>query len=103
MLVLILSTAAISSALRQASYLLTASFRFAVTHDTLALANTSPTGRAENFHLQVIQHSATVNRTAPVTMLLPMLGAPTKTGPTGPEKLHEEQWNARLTRAASCS
>ncbi|MAE20836.1 MAG: hypothetical protein CMK92_00225 [Pseudomonas sp.] len=37
-------------------------------------------GRAEDFHLQVVRFTTTVNRTAPVTALRAMPGAPNKKG-----------------------
>ena len=64
---------------RQTSTLPAASFRFRLATDTLAVQLTLPlAGRVEDFHLQVIFPATTAGKTAPVTALRAMPGAPTK-------------------------
>src|SRR5947207_1083638 len=61
---------------RQASALPTASSRFAVTRDTLAVRLTLPlAGCVEDFHLQVIQLATTASQTAPDSAPRAMSGA----------------------------
>jgi hypothetical protein len=64
---------------RQASALPTASFGFRIAPDTLAVQLTLPlAGCVEDFHLQVIRRATTASRTALVTALRAMPGAPKK-------------------------
>ena len=66
---------------RQASTLLSASFRFHLAADTLAVQLTlPPAGCVEDFHLQVVFPATTAVPTAPVTALRAMPGAPTEKG-----------------------
>src|SRR5665213_3357420 len=65
---------------RQASALPSASFRFRITPDTLAVQLTLPlAGCVRDFHPQVIQLATTANWIAPVTALRAMPGAPNET------------------------
>ena len=64
---------------RQASILPSASFRFRLPTDTLAVQLTLPlAGCVEDFHLQVVFPATTAVPTAPVTALRAMPGAQTK-------------------------
>jgi len=57
--------------------LLSASFRFAVARDTLAVQLALPlAGCAEDFHLRVIRLTTIASQIAPVTALRAMPGAP---------------------------
>ena len=66
---------------RQASALPSASFRFRIAPDTLAVRLTlPPAGCVRDFHPQVIQLATTASRTAPVTALRAMPGAQQRQG-----------------------
>ena len=69
---------------RQASILPSASFRFRLPTDTLAVQLTLPlAGCVEDFHLQVVFPATTAVPTAPVTALRAMPGAQRKKAPAG--------------------